>query len=115
MTCAQHAIEAAILAVDRRTSREDFVGQRSVVANCREIGIDPSDVYDMAMQVRYGMNYVPVEKHPDKATWVMWLDDFDDDVGERPLPHCGSCGRGVYYHDQGNFCPWCGSPMTNPI
>lgn len=46
--------------------------------------------------------------------WKMVKDDFDDGNGEREYPHCSNCGRGVYNHDAGNYCPFCGSPMLNP-
>ena len=47
--------------------------------------------------------------------WEMALDDFEDGLGNRELPHCSKCGRGVYKHDAGPFCTFCGSPMKNPI
>lgn len=49
------------------------------------------------------------------AEWVMVLDDFDDGVGIRELPHCSKCGRGVYRHDAGSYCPFCGVNMRNPM
>ena len=49
------------------------------------------------------------------AEWKMVLDDFDDDVGNRETPHCTNCNRGVYKHDAGLYCPFCGSIMKNPI
>lgn len=49
------------------------------------------------------------------AEWKMAVDDFDDGVGNRELPHCSSCGRGVYIHDAGLYCPFCGALMRNPM
>ena len=49
------------------------------------------------------------------AEWVMTLDNFENGWGERIYPHCSSCGRGVYAHDAGNWCPFCGKPMKNPM
>ena len=49
------------------------------------------------------------------AEWKMVLDDFDDGKGNRELPHCSNCYRGVYKHDAGNYCPFCGAIMKNPI
>lgn len=49
------------------------------------------------------------------SQWVMVMDDFDDDKGEREYPHCSHCGRGVYKHDAGKYCPFCGAAMKNPM
>lgn len=49
------------------------------------------------------------------AEWKMVIDDFDDGKGNRKLPHCTNCNRGVYIHDAGNYCPFCGALMKNPI
>lgn len=49
------------------------------------------------------------------AEWKMVLDDFDDGVGNRELPHCSKCGRGVYKHDARLYCPFCGALMKNPM
>lgn len=46
-----------------------------------------------------------------KTKWIMTLDDFDDGKGEQYYPHCSDCGTGVYKHDAGNFCPFCGTYM----
>ena len=51
----------------------------------------------------------------DFAEWKMVLDDFDDGAGIRELPHCSKCGRGVYKHDAGLYCPFCGALMKNPM
>ena len=45
----------------------------------------------------------------------MIIDDFDDDKGEKEYPHCSHCGRGVYKHDAGKYCPFCGAAMKNSI
>lgn len=49
------------------------------------------------------------------AEWKMVLDDFDDGLGERELPHCTNCNRGVYIHDAGSWCPFCGASMKNSM
>ena len=49
------------------------------------------------------------------AEWKMVVDDFDDGKGERELPHCSKCKRGVYKHDAGKYCPFCGATMINPM
>lgn len=49
------------------------------------------------------------------AEWIMVIDDFDDGLGNRELPHCTNCHRGVYRHDAGSWCPFCGSAMKNPM
>ncbi len=49
------------------------------------------------------------------AEWKMVIDDFDDGVGNRELPHCSKCSRGVYKHDAGLYCPFCGALMKNPM
>ena len=49
------------------------------------------------------------------AEWKLVADDFDDGYGTRELPHCTKCGRGVYKHDAGLYCPFCGALMKNPI
>lgn len=49
------------------------------------------------------------------AEWLMVIDDYDDGVGSRKLPHCSRCGRGVYNHDAGMWCPFCGAAMKNPM
>lgn len=61
-------------------------------------------------------NYVPpmlVKKI--EAKWVMALDDFENGWGEREYPRCTNCHRGVYKHDAGNWCPFCGASMKNPM
>lgn len=55
------------------------------------------------------------EKLQASAEWVMVVDDFDDGLGNRELPHCSKCGRGVYKHDAGSWCTFCGTPMKNPM
>lgn len=49
------------------------------------------------------------------AEWVMVMDDFENGWGERKYPHCSNCHRGVYRHDAGNWCPFCGTAMKNPM
>lgn len=49
------------------------------------------------------------------AEWEMVVDDFDDGFGNRELPHCSNCHRGVYRHDAGSWCPFCGAAMKNPM
>lgn len=48
------------------------------------------------------------------AEWIMSEDDFENGWGYKNYPHCSNCGRGVYKHDAGNYCPFCGKPMKNP-
>jgi len=54
-------------------------------------------------------------KEPENAEWVMALDDFENGWGNRKYPHCSNCKRGVYRHDAGSWCPFCGKPMKNPM
>jgi len=49
------------------------------------------------------------------AEWVMVIDDFEDGRGNVETPHCTNCGRGVYRHDAGSYCPFCGAVMRNPM
>ena len=49
------------------------------------------------------------------SEWVMVIDDFEDGKGNREYPHCSNCKRGVYRHDAGSYCPFCGKPMKNPM
>lgn len=49
------------------------------------------------------------------AEWIMVVDDFEDGNGNRKYPHCSNCKRGVYKHDAGSYCPFCGEPMKNPM
>lgn len=61
-------------------------------------------------------NYVPpMSVKKIEAEWEMVLDDFNDGVGNRKLPHCTNCHRGVYRHDAGGWCPFCGAIMKNPM
>lgn len=55
------------------------------------------------------------KEHEISAEWVMTLDDFENGWGERIYPHCSNCGRGVYVHDAGSWCPFCGKLMKNPM
>lgn len=54
-------------------------------------------------------------KEPENAEWVMALDDFENGWGNREYPHCSNCKRGVYRHDAGSWCPFCGAAMNNPM
>jgi ribosomal protein S27AE len=56
-----------------------------------------------------------IHSEQDFAEWKMVVDDFDDGKGNRELPHCSKCGRGVYKHDAGLYCPFCGALMKNPM
>lgn len=49
------------------------------------------------------------------AEWVMSMDDFENGWGEREYPHCSNCHSGVYRHDAGSHCPFCGKTMKNPM
>ena len=50
-----------------------------------------------------------------KAEWIMAEDDYEEGWGFQKYPHCSKCNRGVYRHDAGSFCPFCGTPMKNPM
>ena len=50
-----------------------------------------------------------------KAEWVMTVDDYENGWGEQKYPHCSACKRGVYKHDAGKYCPFCGREMKNPM
>jgi hypothetical protein len=63
------------------------------------------------LMVAPGADVVEV-KH---AEWDMVVDDFDDGFGNRKYPHCTNCHRGVYRHDAGSWCPFCGAAMKNPM
>lgn len=56
-----------------------------------------------------------IHSEQDFAEWKMVVDDFDDGVGNRELPHCSKCGRGVYKHDAGLCCPFCGALIKNSM
>ena len=58
---------------------------------------------------------IAVKKEIDDAEWVMAMDDFENGWGEREYPHCSNCNRGVYRHDAGSWCPFCGAAMKNPM
>ena len=60
------------------------------------------------------VNY-PILGYITFAEWKMTLDDFEDGLGNRELPHCTKCGGGTYRHDAGRWCPFCGSIMKNPL
>lgn len=49
------------------------------------------------------------------AEWIMSEDDFENGWGYQEYPHCSKCNRGVYRHDAGKWCPFCGSTMKNPM
>ena len=58
----------------------------------------------------------PIVSIKEKDTeWVMAMDDFENGWGEREYPHCSNCHRGVYKHDAGSWCPFCGKSMKNPM
>lgn len=50
-----------------------------------------------------------------EAEWVMSIDDFENGWGYREYPFCSNCHRGVYKHDAGKWCPFCGKTMKNPM
>ena len=50
-----------------------------------------------------------------ESEWIMAIDDFENGWGEREYPHCYNCKRGVYRHDAGSWCPFCGKHMKNPM
>ena len=49
------------------------------------------------------------------AEWIMAEDSYEDGREYSEYPHCSNCNRGVYKHDAGSFCPFCGTPMKNPM
>ena len=49
------------------------------------------------------------------AEWKMVVDDYDEGWGHQKYPHCSNCKRGVYRHDAGSWCPFCGAAMKNPM
>lgn len=57
---------------------------------------------------------IPVVKKVE-AEWIMVIDDFEDGKGNREYPHCTNCNKGVYRYDAGNWCPFCGASIKNPM
>lgn len=51
----------------------------------------------------------------EEAKWIIVMDNFDDGHGNQGYPHCSRCGRGVYRHDAGMWCPFCGASIKNPM
>lgn len=67
-------------------------------------------------QIGQYIDTAPSEKVKEiiEAEWEMVIDDFDNGLGEKEYPHCSNCHRGVYIHDAGSWCPFCGANMKNP-
>ena len=61
------------------------------------------------------LSITTIDKNDNHAEWVMIENDFENGWGTRMYPHCSKCGRGVYKHDAGKFCPFCGTLIKNPI
>lgn len=68
-----------------------------------------TDIMIGVLKSRYGYDYKA------KSEWKMVVDDFDNGFGNREYPHCSNCHRGVYMHDAGSWCPFCGEAMKNPM
>lgn len=68
-----------------------------------------TDIMIGVLKHRYGYNYKV------GAKWNMVADNYDDGNGEQEYPHCSNCHRGVYRHDAGSWCPFCGAAMKNPM
>lgn len=68
-----------------------------------------TDIMIDVLKHRYDYDY------KGSAQWNMVVDDYDDGNGEQEYPHCSNCCRGVYRHDAGSWCPFCGSAMRNPM
>ena len=50
--------------------------------------------------------------------YSMYYDNKDlgnSGLGDRELPHRSNCNKGVYNHDAGLYCPFCGALMKNPM
>ena len=80
----------------------------------RTDGCGPYEMYPCSKCPASKPEYLNRNK-PNVFEWKMVLDDFEDGNGNREYPHCSNCGRGVYRHDAGSWCPFCGSPMKNPM
>lgn len=94
------------LAIDTKTNELCLVLSREVKGIGGGISYQVHPIKDREAVV-YGE--IPV------AEWKMVVDDFDDGAGNRELPHCSKCSRGVYKHDAGLYCPFCGALMKNPM
>lgn len=94
------------LAIDTKTNELCLVLSREVKGIGGGISYQVHPIKDREAVI-YGE--IPV------AEWKMLVDDFDDNVGNRELPHCSKCSRGVYKHDAGLYCPFCGALMKNPM
>jgi hypothetical protein len=94
------------LAIDTKTNELCLVLSREVKGIGGGISYQIHPIKDREAVI-YGE--IPV------AEWKMILDDFDDGIGSRELPHCSKCSRGVYKHDAGLYCPFCGALMKNPM
>ena len=94
------------LAIDTKTNELCLVLSREVKGIGGGISYQVHPIKDREAVI-YGE--IPV------AEWKIILDDFDDGIGNRELPHCSKCGRGVYKHDAGLYCPFCGALMKNPM
>ena len=84
------------------------------IAVIKEIGTEYT--YILTKQSQYWTRVSELaEIVTEEAEWVMTLDDFENGWGEREYPHCSNCKRGVYRHDAGSWCPFCGKSIKNPM
>ena len=84
------------------------------IAVIKETGTEYT--YILTKQSRYWTRASEVvETVTEEAKWVIALDDFENGWGELEYPHCSNCNRGVYRHDAGMWCPFCGKSMKNPM
>lgn len=61
------------------------------------------------------LGHLLVKQIDNEGEWIMAVDDFENGWGEQNYPHCSKCNRGVYRHDAGSWCPFCGTAMRNPM
>ena len=92
----------------------------TIILNKKDLDIsfklDTAKIKNFDRLVINGINFEQKKlESRETAEWKMVVDDFDDGKGERELPHCSKCKRGVYKHDAGKYCPFCGTTMINPM
>ena len=92
----------------------------AIILNKKDLDIsfklDPMKIDKFDRLIINGINFEQKKlENQETAEWKIVVDDFDDGKGERELPHCSKCNRGVYRHDAGKYCPFCGATMVNPM
>ena len=83
-----------------------------------DIGIAKDAVADYNYFLTNNMSsWIRVYLDPEslEGSWEMVIDDFENGWGNRLYPRCSKCYKGVYKHDAGKYCPFCGSKMKNPM